>query len=547
MRSILCAASSAVSLPAVSAAVAAPAGNGFSEVTATLADSEGFSTLLAAIKVGATPILVLDSTPPQPSQPAPCLQQTGWNGGSFHLGGGAPCPAVELSPSPPLVCCAQAVKLGSAITAAPRQTFFAPNSEQAWAGGQPTAAHGAPLGWSPHEGRAGRQRCVDVPGCLPARPVHPRLKSRLPAAAPLPCACRRRLLQRHPRARHDAGQAAGGQGPAHQGQLVGPALVVADACGHPCLPRASDGVALTASRLRAPPLPLQILLNHVLSRALPGLAALKKGPFLATQGGHQLQVNASGAGTATQVTVAPRVGPLGRAHTLGPPLLAGAFVIYVVDKVRGREGGWGRRFRARVPHSRASPSRPGQEAIPTPASCCSPQVLVPVLPSPPAKPRLPPPTLPKTRKPPPPAPRTKALPLPPPPSPSKALTRPPRRPGSGGIGGGVATACLPTATTAAPTTSSVGCYNSNYDSRIGSLCYTDCPAKRKGNPFVGKGGANCYYCESGSSLKSISGAWKCVGDKFGGVGSVGLLERSTSNGYADKLGCAAGSTQVEAT
>lgn len=82
--------------------------------------------------------------------------------------------------------------------------------------------------------------------------------------------------------------------------------------------------------------PLQILLNHVLERALPPLAALRKGRFLATEGGHQLQINASGAGASAQVTVAPRGGPLGLAHTLGLSIRAGAFRIYVVDTVRGQ-------------------------------------------------------------------------------------------------------------------------------------------------------------------------------------------------------------------
>ena len=84
---------------------------------------------------------------------------------------------------------------------------------------------------------------------------------------------------------------------------------------------------------------MQILLNHVLARALPGPVALMKGVRLPTLAGHQLLVNASEVssaalpGTQVQITVEPRGGALGRAHVLAPPLLSGAFRIHTVDKV----------------------------------------------------------------------------------------------------------------------------------------------------------------------------------------------------------------------
>ena len=184
MRRILCsAASSAVILPAAVKAAAAPAGNDFSEVTYALANSQGLDTLLAAIKVGAQNGRLLCSGTTQPgcagarqlaSAPAPWgLPAAGWAAAStwkeLH-----PTRLPDSAQLPPRRC-AQAVKLGAAIKAAPQQTFFAPNGECVH------ALHSARSG--------GADRQWWAPGLDPSSSslVRPRLIYIYAACLPPPC------------------------------------------------------------------------------------------------------------------------------------------------------------------------------------------------------------------------------------------------------------------------------------------------------------------------------------------------------------------------
>lgn len=126
-----------------------------------------------------------------------------------------------------------------------------------------------------------------------------------------------------------------------------------------------------------------------------------------------------------------------------------------------------------------------------------------------------------------------------------ARFRPPKKPGSGGIGGGVATSCLPTATTAAVATATTGCYTSTYSTTISSLCYKDCPSSYSSASFKKEDGNECFYCANENrSAKLQSGVWKCYLSTSSSQYSDGVtLSRTTSNGYAVSKACASGYTQ----
>ena len=105
--------------------------------------------------------------------------------------------------------------------------------------------------------------------------------------------------------------------------------------------------------------------------------------------------------------------------------------------------------------------------------------------------------------------------------------------------------CLPSATTAATTTSTVGCFDSAYSTTIGSLCYKACPSTYSSASFKMEDGANCFFCANAlRSAKLQNGVWKCYLGTSATQYSDGVtLTRSTSNGYAAAKACASGYTK----